>query len=741
MKTRFSVLFRGLVFMVLVFSLLLAAPAKAGSSVIWKVNAALSDDAKCNEAGGYQCKTIQAAVDAATAGDTIAVAAGTYVENIVVTKSLTFAGAGQDRTIIFPALSAPTACSGSSICDGASNIFLIQADDITIYGMTLDGDNPSVNSGIVKGGADIDARNGIISNYPLGVFNNLVIYQVKVKNIYLRGIYAASGGTFNIHHNIVQNVAGETQSIAIMNHSGSGIFAYNTISDSNDGINSNYSTGTQYLNNTITNSGTGIHSDNNNGSADLIGWNTISDCRTNGYGIFVFAPQLDVTVKNNTVTNCAVGISASGQGGSGNPTTTFIGNKVDGMSLAGSTGVYVTTLLWGWGDANVSAIFIGNTIVNNADGFYVEETAGKVATTVFQYNNISGNSNSGISNVGTTTVDARYNWWGDASGPVSGSIVGSVTTDPYATALVSSVTHSTHEIGEEATLDTNVLVSGLYGAQLQVNHDDAVVNFEGGIANTVDAIWGWDQLVEDFVAVTGGRRVSGTMRNDIHPDSANLTGESIATWKYTCATPGNSSLAYDTTGGVGTILSNKDGGQIIAALIGDSITCVSQTAGSVFGHITLQGRLGTNPSPAGWNDAVVTLTCTSAACAGYGPYIMTTDSTGYYEWLKTDPGTGVVLGDYSALVLRRGYLGALKAANVSVVAGSNEITPTPTLLGGDVNGDSSIDIADLGAIGGAFGEAPVDGADSGADINGDNIVNIFDLVLAVGNYDLTASTW
>jgi hypothetical protein len=138
---------------------------------------------------------------------------------------------------------------------------------------------------------------------------------------------------------------------------------------------------------------------------------------------------------------------------------------------------------------------------------------------------------------------------------------------------------------------------------------------------------------------------------------------------------------------------------------------------------------------------VVTLTCTSAACAGYGPYIMTTDSTGYYEWLKTDPGTGVVLGDYSALVLRRGYLGALKAANVSVVAGSNEITPTPTLLGGDVNGDSSIDIADLGAIGGAFGEAPVDGADSGADINGDNIVNIFDLVLAGGNYDLTASTW
>jgi hypothetical protein len=166
--------------------------------------------------------TIQAAIDAATAGDIIQVAAGTYTENLVVTKEVTIAGAGAASTIVVPALSAPMPSGSGSLPVGASNLVLVQANNVTIHDITLDGDNTSLTSGVVAGGADIDARNGIITNHPMGVYNNLVVYNVTVKNIYLRGMYASSGGSFNFHDNTVQNVQASTSSIAIFNFGGSG---------------------------------------------------------------------------------------------------------------------------------------------------------------------------------------------------------------------------------------------------------------------------------------------------------------------------------------------------------------------------------------------------------------------------------------------------------------------------------------------------------------------------------------
>jgi hypothetical protein len=252
-----------------------------------------------------QYGTIQAAINAANpaGGDVIEIAAGTYVENLVVTNPVELAGAGAGATIIEPALSAPNPCTNSSLCGGtASNIILVQANNVTIHDMTLDGDNPNLTSGIEVNGADIDARNGIITNHAAGVYNNLTIYNCTVKNIYLRGIYASSGGTFYIHDNTVDNVAADAQSIAIMNFGGGGpltdgsghvsSFVSNHVSNSNDGIVSNYSMGTQYLNNTVTTSGSGVHTDNNGvngGTADLIEGNTVSNNPAGGAGGYSFS--------------------------------------------------------------------------------------------------------------------------------------------------------------------------------------------------------------------------------------------------------------------------------------------------------------------------------------------------------------------------------------------------------------------------------------------------------------------
>src|SRR5207237_5012031 len=130
-----------------------------------------------------------------------------------------------------------------------------------IQGIALDGDNPSLTSGVSVGGADLDARNGIITNHLAGVYQNLTVRNTTIRNIYLRGIYASSGGSFNFHDNTVSNVQADPASIAMFNFGGAGSFANNTVSDANDAISANHSSGTQFLNNQVTSSGSGVHTD------------------------------------------------------------------------------------------------------------------------------------------------------------------------------------------------------------------------------------------------------------------------------------------------------------------------------------------------------------------------------------------------------------------------------------------------------------------------------------------------
>lgn len=729
-----------------------AAPTQA--STTFTVNTISPSDAAC--ASSHFCKTIQAAINAAVSGDTINVVAGTYTENLTVNKSLTLTGAGQGATIVYPALSAANPCVGSSLCGGAaSNIILVQADNVTISGFTLDGDNPALTSGIVKGGADLDARNGIITNNGVvGTFNNLTVSFATVKNIYLRGIYASNGGTFNFHDDIVQNVQGEANSIAMFNFGGGGTFKNNVVSDTNDAISANHSKGTQFLGNMISNSASGIHSDNagdGGGTADVILGNYVSNCSTDGYGVWDFVPYIAPKIESNKITNCAVGLASYGnsENFSSGPIvpTTFFNNIVDGQNLAGSVGVFITTDEVGFGDGNNTANLNNNAILNNAVGVQTEQKNSKTVSVTLRYNNISGNTKA-VDNSTGATVDAAKNWWGSATGPAGGSIDGTVTTTPFATALAASVTASIHETGEVATLDTNVAANGLYGAQLLVNHDNSIAAFTlvGSSKNDQPAQgWFWDFMAATFNHPTTNQTLlGGTMSaGSGHTVGANLTGQSIATWKYTCNTAGTFGLSYDTTPGTGTLLSDINAIGLIAGLPGDLITCTLASS-SVDGNIGLQGRTKGAASPAGWNGSTVTLTCTSGACTGSGPYALTTDINGYYLHTKTTAGTGIPNGTYIASVTRRGYLKATKTANVTVTGGSVTINAVsgpqvPTLLGGEVTGDNQIELGDLTLIGGVFGTSVT--PDTGADVTGDGFVNIFDLVLAGGNYGATASTW
>jgi hypothetical protein len=397
------------------------------------------DDAQCDGTANVDysagvapacaVQTIQRGIDLAPEGRTVNIAAGTYVENLVVNKSLEIAGAGQASTIVIPAITGANPCSGASLCPGASNLILVEANDVVIHDLTVDGDNPALTGSSNVGGANLDARNGIITNHAAGVFNGLEVFNTTVKNIYLRGMYASSSGTFNFHDNTVTNVQAEGASIAMFAWGGPGAMANNTVSFANDAISANHSKGIQFLDNTVTNSLSGIHTDNagdGGGVADLIQGNTVDCTDTPGaYGVWTFVPYIAPTVNDNTVTNCDVSLSAWGQGAA--VTHQFTNNNVSNTLAAGSVGAYITTDLISFGYTDISVNFTGNVITGFETGLYFtadqqswnpQPYEAKTITAAFHLNQISGNTvpaDKGAS--GTYVIDLENNWWGSASGP------------------------------------------------------------------------------------------------------------------------------------------------------------------------------------------------------------------------------------------------------------------------------------------------------------------------------------
>jgi hypothetical protein len=333
---------------------------------------------------------------------------GIYVENVVVSKPLTIRGAGPG-TRILPALSNPD-CSGggggSSLCAGASNVFLIQADDVTISRLVIDGDNPALTSGVSAGGADLDARNGIITNHLAGAFNNLTVDGVTVRNVYLRGIYASSGGSFDFRNNTVTNVQASYYSIAIFAWYGPGVMANNRVSWASDAISANHSKGIKFLNNLVTHSQSGVHTDNSNdggGAPDLIQGNRVSDCQAGGYGVWVFVPYAAPVVRNNTVSGCDVGFGAFG--GRPDVTPLFAGNTARGTGQPDTLGIYVSTTTFGWGDMDVLAAFSGNRVDRFETGMLVETTsAALAASATFDRGTLTANGTGLLVTGGTATV-------------------------------------------------------------------------------------------------------------------------------------------------------------------------------------------------------------------------------------------------------------------------------------------------------------------------------------------------
>ncbi|MBK8564253.1 MAG: right-handed parallel beta-helix repeat-containing protein [Saprospiraceae bacterium] len=162
----------------------------------------------------HYCK-IQDAINDALTGHTIVVDAGTYVENIVVNKELDIRGANYN---VNPntGMRGPESILMTAIVEVAgsnnSRIVAIDANNVSINGFLIDGNNPALTSGFLNNvGADMDIRNGIdnakgIQNLRVenNIIKNIVYYGVRIQST--TGLSPAVSSGHEIHNNRIMDM-------------------------------------------------------------------------------------------------------------------------------------------------------------------------------------------------------------------------------------------------------------------------------------------------------------------------------------------------------------------------------------------------------------------------------------------------------------------------------------------------------------------------------------------------------
>jgi hypothetical protein len=181
--------------------------------------------------------TIQDAIDddLTLGGHILSVAAGTYAENVIVNKSLTINGpnAATSGCVARPNPEAIIVPATNAVRTG--EIFHIESSTVTIAGLTIDGDNTSLMSGVTNPtGADMNAAEGV-AVYNDNI-NNLTVTNNIFKNLSYFGVTlfgasysapATSGHT--ISQNKFQNF-GTYNDVGANNISfwGGGVLIYNS---------------------------------------------------------------------------------------------------------------------------------------------------------------------------------------------------------------------------------------------------------------------------------------------------------------------------------------------------------------------------------------------------------------------------------------------------------------------------------------------------------------------------------
>jgi hypothetical protein len=425
------------------------------------------------------------AIAAASAGNFINVCAGTYPEAVLIDKPLTLLGAqaGQNANTRFaafttgidgpkadPLVESVITAVATAPTSGANDTLHVKADNVTIDGFVVDGNNPALiqTGAVVLGGINTDSRRAIQTEDAAGAFfsaNNVTVKNNVIQNFAQRGVELvnplntspATSGSL-ITRNLVRNFGLDGI-----------VLAFNACAD----ITFNTVVTPDYP----TEAGIWVQ-DFGNGSSPTsitIANNDVTVGQDNFGGIWVnlaYVPTLNI---NNNTVNAAAGVVGAGDFTFGiylsslRPSTTAsLGDNIVGASggqfsrgiaLWNLTQTIPTTVTGGTVGNSLKGVSIHdndpnfpggtmNSVVNtsgmdisgNADGAFVDTAKAPTFTCndfsgnptgvylssaatgglTANNNNISGNG-IGLQNDGPAAVDAQSNWWGSVTGPTIAS--------------------------------------------------------------------------------------------------------------------------------------------------------------------------------------------------------------------------------------------------------------------------------------------------------------------------------
>ena len=216
--------------------------------------------AALNVGSGGQYTSITGAINAAQPGDTITISAGTYTENIIVTKSVTIKAASPGSVVVTAA-------------DPSKDVLLVQAKNVRVEGLTITGATGASGVHVDHSSAcvvtGISAHRNDRAIYLDGATNCEVSSSNLADNGY--GVYCDNASNNTISSNIATGEQGGETTL------GDGIYMYysdaNTITHTNlsanhvFGISLYHSSGNTISNNSILNNqdiGVRLRESNNN---------------------------------------------------------------------------------------------------------------------------------------------------------------------------------------------------------------------------------------------------------------------------------------------------------------------------------------------------------------------------------------------------------------------------------------------------------------------------------------------